>query len=252
MTKNHESPLTDNEKLAPTTSLGWAAVEAAISSPDTIPSSRPPEGYVYRRALDEFRAGTINSDTGELYEVELVTEERREELRQQERFRPLQGELPEDDIEFKENIKYLADSTLDEPPRVIYNPGCGEHVSVATTFPDARTIFVDPDGNVEHRFLERQTAPENDIAFEFYRDDMHTFILPDNLKADLLLLLNAEQTMTQEELNNVMQVGGVVAANNWHGAANYIADECPNYQLTGRFSNGGDSSHELYAFKRMA
>lgn len=72
--------------------------------------------------------------------------------------RPLEGELPEDDMEFKAGLLQAA-AVLGAPPAVAYYPGCGEHVSLATVFPAARTIFLDESGDVHHRFLQHNVDP---------------------------------------------------------------------------------------------
>ncbi|MGH7237618.1 MAG: hypothetical protein ACREGF_03730, partial [Candidatus Saccharimonadales bacterium] len=111
------------------------------------------------------------------YLAKRVSPEERTGAEQEQARSPLQGELEGDDDSFKEGLRLIVAENLCEPPKLLYNPGSGEHVSLASAFPTARTIFSDTSGDVEHRFIQHNIN-RPDRKFEFYRADMHTFRLP--------------------------------------------------------------------------
>ncbi len=79
---------------------------------------------------------------------------------------------------------------------------------------------------------------------------MHTFHLPDEQTADLVLILNAGY-MSEPELKAVTHPGSIVAVNEWHGAASYIKEHCPGFEFMKVFPYRGDTL-DLHAFKRMS
>lgn len=180
----------------------------------------------------------LRKQLGEPYEIGIPIDSQRPELL---------GENQYDDREFKAVLKRAVTSTLDYEPLILYNPGCGQHVSLATTFPDTRTILVDESGDVEHEYLQHN-IDEPDRMFEFYRANMHDFILPDNVLADVTLIFNAGY-MTEAELDKVVADNGIVIVNEWHKAASYMWDNCPSYVFADRV-DFGDKSNDLFVFKR--
>lgn len=134
----------------------------------------------------------------------------------------------EEETELKEALT-KAVKFLDRKVEFAYNPGCGQSVALVSILPKARTILVDQSNDVQHTYVQHN-IDHPDRSYEFYRDNMHSFTLPDGLKADLTLILNAGY-MTQEELNNVVASSGIVIINDWHGGSTFIKTNCPNYQL---------------------
>lgn len=162
----------------------------------------------------------------------------------------LEGMYEHQDKEFRTALQDIAMS-LDVVPEVVYNPGCDRHVTLATAFPKARSIFVDTDVDAVHDVSSG--------GFEAHVADMHTYKLPDGIKADIVLILNAGH-MTEEELKKVTADGGLVIVNDWHGAASYMKGECPNFELQEGVSSeqnvhasGGDKNdtNTLYVFKHQ-
>lgn len=166
----------------------------------------------------------------------------------------LQGQFEHEDIEFKKQLQDIV-AANNMQPQVVYNPGSGRHASLATAFPEAHTIFTDTDADAMHDMTGQ--------GFEAYEADMHDFVLPDGLKADLVLILNAGY-MTEEELDRVTNPDGLVVVNDWHDASSFMQRECPGYDLVGaedelgyvtdlstiqseRFAN---NTNALYVFKR--
>lgn len=160
----------------------------------------------------------------------------------------LHGERPSEDVELKTALSE-ATKFLNRPVEVAYNPGCGESVSLVSVLPEARTILVDESGDVQHVYIQHN-IDNPDRPYEFYRDDMHSFTLPDGIKADLTLILNATY-MTQGELNNVVAPGGIVVINDWHSGATFMKAHCPDYQLLGSVDMGDPDVNDLYIFKRQ-
>lgn len=165
---------------------------------------------------------------------------------------PLEGLYEHDDIELRTAFQEIAEA-LHCDPQVVYNPGCGTNVTLATAFPDARAFFVDTDEeaieNVKKRFPDAQIG------------DMHTFQLPEDLKADITLIMNAGH-MPQEELDKVVADNGLVLVNDWHSAGTFMRAECPNYRfVTGLQTTGhavysdptqqNNDSNALFVFKRI-
>jgi hypothetical protein len=161
----------------------------------------------------------------------------------------LDGEQLGDDELFKDTLKKAIEAGLKDTPNVIYNPGSGTHVSIATLYENTRTIFTDKDGEVEHAFIQHNIDyPEN--PFEFYRADMHRFELPEGLSADVTLIFNATY-MTSDELDKVVAQEGIVLINDWHGGATYMLENCPNYQFIARVEYNNNDSNALFVFKRQ-
>jgi len=165
----------------------------------------------------------------------------------------LEGFHETQDLEFKESLHDITRSLKIEPS-VVYNPGCGSHVSLATAFPDARAIFTDNFVNNDPNIADELKLN----GFELYKEDMHEFILPDDLKADITLILNAGH-MTETELDRVVADNGIVLINNWHNGANFMIENCPGYELVeGIVSNQNvfsaqgsrDDSNMLYVFNK--
>lgn len=162
----------------------------------------------------------------------------------------LEGYYEHEDSKFKQSLRTIA-SSLGIEPRVTYNPGSSIHVSLAGAFPEARTIFLDMDNSAIEDVKK--------AGFEGYVGDMHTFELPDEEKADIVLILNAGY-MESEQLDKVVSPNGVVIVNNWHGAKDYMEENCPDYQITaitspevGEFNVYGmtpEDTNTLYAFVR--
>lgn len=173
-----------------------------LSQIGEVSSSNSSEGL---SRLDRFRM-----EIGELsVEEALERAKNRSETPQQHAF---EGESVDDDVAFKTYLQEMAAKYLDDAPRVVYHPGSGGHVSAAEAFPGARTIFSDVDGDVESAFLQHNihvASGKKDKPYEFYRADMHTFRLPDDVRADLVIEINT-QYFTEGELNAVVRVGGIV------------------------------------------
>lgn len=144
----------------------------------------------------------------------------------------LEGQFPNEDVEFKKQLVEIAAANSIEP-KVLYNPGSNRHVSLATAFPEARTIFADTDAEAMH-----EVARE---GFETYQADMHSFTLPDGLLADMVLILNAG-FMTEQELDHVTKPDALVIVNNWHGAHDFMQRQCPGYHLVGAEDDSGYTS----------
>lgn len=145
----------------------------------------------------------------------------------------------------------IAQYVGDDRPLVAYNPGCGTHVSMAEVLPEgSRAIFVDSDGDVVHTFAQRNANTEDKPRYEVYQDEMEHFRLPDNLRADLVLIYNAGH-MTPESLDEIVKPGGIVVVNEWHGAASYMREHCPNYQHAGMVE-AEDSTLDLHVFRRQS
>lgn len=163
----------------------------------------------------------------------------------------LEGMYEYQDQDFRTALQDIA-SSLGVVPSVVYNPGCSRHVTLATAFPEARSIFADTDIEAMH-----DVASGN---FEAHTADMHTYELPDGLKADVVLILNASY-MTDDELRKVTADGGLVIVNDHHDAAMYMQGECPNFELQAGISSklnvhasDGDRNNKetLYVFRRRA
>lgn len=126
---------------------------------------------------------------------------------------PMLGERGSDDSEFSQLLQETAEKYLPSKPAVIYHPASGEHVTAATAFPDSRVIFSDSDGEVQHRFsqhnLDVTGGKKDGRTYEFYRGDMHTLDLPDGIKADIVICMNAP-SLTKDELDKLLAVGGIV------------------------------------------
>lgn len=121
-------------------------------------------------------------------------------------------ELDANGREFVEMLRGVANKYLDRAPEVVYHPGSAQEVITAEAFPDARTIFTDIDGEVEHDFLQHNIEVDSGIPgrkYEFYRADLHSFRLPDGQMADLVISMNVP-TLTKEELDELVRVGGVI------------------------------------------
>ena len=100
------------------------------------------------------------------------------------------------------------------------------------------------------------------VGLEAYEGDMATFRLPDDIKADVVFIKNAG-FMTQEQLDEVVADEGLVVVNNWHGAADYMSESCPDYSLIDAGVSGAsgfnvygvaplDDTNTLYGFQRTA
>jgi hypothetical protein len=163
-------------------------------------------------------------------------------------FVPQLGESYGDDTAFECILRDSVEEILGREPLILYNPGSGEHLALAHAFPQARTIFVDGSGDVEHVFIQHN-IDHPDTPYEFYRANMHAFRLPDNLKADVTLILNAGY-MTQGELTNVVLKGGLVIVNNWHGAASYMQENCDGYDMIKKVDLS-EAVNDLYIFRRI-
>lgn len=157
------------------------------------------------------------------------------------------GEAYGEDVEFREALYTAVTDTLGYEPKTLYYPGSGEHVTLASAFPNARTIFSDTDGEVEHAFLQHN-IDNPDSTLEFHRADMHGFKLPDELKADVTLILNAGY-MSQDELDIVTAPRGIVIVNDWHDAYKYMQTYCPGYELVKQVDMG-HADNDLFVFKR--
>lgn len=159
-----------------------------------------------------------------------------------------QGKGTHEDVEFKAALREAVADSLSAKPKILYNPGSGTHVSLAELCADCRTIFTDINGDVHHAFVQHNIDnPDNE--YEFFREDMHDFVLPDGELADVTLIFNAGY-MTQSELNRIVSDGGIVIVNDWHGAATYMSANCPNYEQVKmvRYKN---QSLDLFVFKRI-
>ena len=96
-------------------------------------------------------------------------------------------------------------------------------------------------------------------GFELYEEDMHEFVLPDGLKADITMILNAGH-MTEAELDRVVADSGIVIINNWHNGANYMLENCPGYRLVEDITSGtrvytaalagSDDANMLFVFQK--
>ncbi len=166
----------------------------------------------------------------------------------------LQGELSGEDIDFKDCIRTIVFKYLDgDEPIVAYNPGSGTHVSMAAGLPEgSRAIFLDNDGHVAHKFIQRNMGKDDSDKYEFCWAEMEGFELPNNLTADLVLVYNAG-TLSRESLDLVVKVGGIVAVNDWHGAASTMGESYPNYLEEGVVKYGeGNETLDLHVFRRWS
>lgn len=158
------------------------------------------------------------------------------------------GEAYGNDEDFKATLQAIAYRVLGRKPAVAYNPGSGEHVTLARAFPGSRVIFADVSGYVETAFIEHNRRhPEE--HYEFYRADMHDFRLPEDVRADITLLLNAGY-MTEDELDRVTALDGLVIVNDWHGTAQYMLERCPSYNLRTHIAMD-QPENDLYVFRRQ-
>lgn len=157
------------------------------------------------------------------------------------------GEAPDEDILFKTTVRQIIEENFAQPPHVLYNPGCGHHVSLASVIPEARTIFVDEDEFTAEDFLQ-YNKDHREQPFEFYRADMHSFRLPENLRADVVLIVNVE-CMTEAKLRKITNQHGIIIANNRNSAAEYMLEHCPNYALIKKYSYQNPEL-DLHAFRR--
>lgn len=157
------------------------------------------------------------------------------------------GDDPAEDLSFKTAVRQIVDEAFTEPPQILYNPGCGRHISLARAFPETRTIFVDEDEFIAEDFAQHNQAC-NERPFEFFQADMHLFRLPEQLQADVALIFNVEP-MTEVELNQVMKEHGIVITNDRHGTAQYMRDDCPNYEFVKKYDYE-NAEQNLYVFRR--
>lgn len=157
------------------------------------------------------------------------------------------GESYGPDEACKAALQTAAFRVLGRKPTVAYNPGSGEHVTLARAFPGSRVIFTDSSGYVEHAFVQHNMN-HPDARYEFYQADMHDFRLPDELRADITLILNAGY-LTEDELNAVTTLDGLVIVNDWHDAAQYMQQRCPSYTLQARLAMD-QPENDLYVFQR--
>jgi len=109
-----------------------------------------------------------------------------------------------------------------ESPAVIYYPGSNIDISFTKLFPTSRVVHTDTEDNAIMKLQEAQ--------YEAYAADMHEFV-PSEF-ADVVVIFNAGY-MTQEELEKVTKPGSIVVVNNYHNAATFMRDECPDFSLVG-------------------
>jgi hypothetical protein len=159
------------------------------------------------------------------------------------------GEAYGDDEPLKAALQTAACAFLGRKPTVAYNPGSGEHVTLARAFPGSRVIFADVSGYIEHAFVQHGIKYPAE-RYEFYRADMHDFRLPSGLRADITLILNAGY-MTEDELNSITTLDGLVIVNDWHDAAQYMQQRCPGYPLRTRITMD-QPENDLYVFQRQS
>lgn len=136
-------------------------------------------------------------------------------------------------------------------PGVILYPGCGNHVSPAAVFEDARIIFVDENPEVTHEFV--QYNANNPKKLEFYRSDMHEFAMPGGVRADVVFLYNTDN-MTESELDGVLAPNGVVLENLNLDDELYM-HTCPGYEFVGTIpyierDGVEDATNSLHVFRR--
>jgi hypothetical protein len=148
----------------------------------------------------------------------------------------LEGFHDTQDVAFKQSLVDIV-TFLYMDPKVVYNPGCGSHVSLARAFPGARAIFVDNFSNNDTKIAEELIQN----GFELYVEDMQQFLLPEGLKADVTLILNAGY-LPEEQLDKVVAGDGIVIINDWHGGATYMIENCRGYELV----RGLQSEHNVY------
>lgn len=170
-----------------------------------------------------------------------------------------EGEAAGDDQEFKDKLGHLADVYLDKPPEVVYHPGSAQHVSAAEAFPEARVIFTDIDGDVEHDFIQRnidiESKDRDGHPYEFYRADLHSFSLPEGLEADVVISMNTP-SFTKEELDSVVRIGGIVLegdtrkGDEWGADATSSIADYAGYERLERFAMSGDSQNVFFLYKR--
>lgn len=170
-----------------------------------------------------------------------------------------QGETESDDREFKEMIRDVADKYLDGPPDVVYHPGSGLHLSAAVAFPDARAIFTDIRGEVEHEFVQRNMnakVPGSEAGiYEFYRADLHQFSLPEGIKADLVISMNTP-SFKEDELNNVLRIGGVVIESDTRDGEEWGVDvtsavaDYSGYELLDTITTPGNPLGVFFVYRR--
>lgn len=163
----------------------------------------------------------------------------------------LQGELEGTDADFKQRIKSIISEFVgNDEPIVAYNPGSGTHVSMVEALPQgSRAIFLDHDGEVAHKFVQRNNDGSGREPYEFYLTEMNNFELPEGIMADMVLIYNAGH-LDQESLDKVTKVGGVVIVNEWHGVASYMKDSCPNYEPLS-VVEAEDETLDLHVFRRV-
>lgn len=107
-------------------------------------------------------------------------------------------------------------------PAVIYHPGCRGDLSAAKRNPHARVIHLDQ----EDSYMRTMT----DGGYEAYTGD-HNLFIPEVL-ADVVILFNAG-VIPNDQLKKVTKADALVVVNNYHLAATFMAQHCPDFELVG-------------------
>lgn len=135
------------------------------------------------------------------------------------------SEMPYGDYEsptgYHQRAKKLIER-LGVSPGVIYYPGSNLDVGFTKLFPASRVIHVDLDQDV----VDEMAA----AGYEAKVADMKSFI-PDE-PADVVVVFNAGY-IEQDQLKRVLKPNGLVIVNNYHRAATFMRDSCPDFSLQG-------------------
>lgn len=111
-------------------------------------------------------------------------------------------------------------------PSTIYYPGSYYDLSFTKLYPEARVIHVD----IESEPVEAMRRS----GYEAYKADRDEFV-PDD-PADIVVIFNAGYA-AEEHLKKVTKPGSLVIVNDWHHAATFMNESCPDFSLVGVVGN---------------